>query len=103
MRNKFELVHSSSRIVSQDISNNKDKRGEGSSRDIKGKHKEMYEDEFAMKDKERKKRKNGHFKKRCVIAECKTCNKIHTELYYLKTGACFRCGQLGHQVRNCPR
>ena len=81
--NKFELVHSTNQIASQDISSNKDKRGERSTRDIKGKHKEMYEDEFAMKDKERKKKKNGHFKKRCVAAKCETCNKIHTELCYL--------------------
>ena len=103
MRSKFELVHSSSRIASQDISSDKDKRDEGSSRDIKGKRKEMYENEFAMKDKERKKRKNGHFKKKCVTAKCETCNKIYTGIYYLKIGACLRCGQLGHQVRSCPR
>ena len=56
-----------------------------------------------MKYKEKEKTKNGHFKKRSMAAKCETCNKIHTRLYYLKTGACFKCGQLGHQVRNCPR
>ena len=63
----------------------------------------MYGDRFAMKDKGRKKKKNGHFKKRRVAAECETYNKIHTGICYLKIGACLRCGQLGHQVRNCPR
>ena len=56
-----------------------------------------------MKYKKKEKRKNGHFKKRCMVAKCKTYNKIHTGLCYLKTGACFKCGQLGHQVRNYPR
>ena len=103
MRNKFELVHLPSQVASQDIHNNQVKRGEGSSRDNKRKHKAISEDELVMKDKGKEKRKNGHFKKRCVVAECKTCNKIHTKLYYLKISASFRCGQLGHQVRNCPR
>ena len=74
MRNKFELVHLPSPVASQDISSNQVKRGK---------------DELAIKDKERKKIKNGHFKKRCITTKCEICNKIHTRLCYLKTGACF--------------
>ena len=72
-------------------------------RHTRGKRKVTSEDELAMKYKEKEKTKNGHFKKRCMAVMCETCNKIHTGLYYLKTGACFKCSQLGHQVRNCPR
>ena len=90
MRNKFELMHLPSMVASQNISSNQLKRGEGSSY------------ELSMKDKGRKKKKNGHFKKRCVATRCETRYKNHTGLCYLKTGACFRCGQLGHQVKNCP-
>ena len=103
VQSKFELVSASSRTASLDTPSNKEKRGEGSARDVKGKRKEMDGDGFAMKDKGRKKKKNGHFKKRCVAAKCETCNKNHTGVCYAKIGACFRCVQLGHQVRNCPR
>ena len=48
-------------------------------------------------------RKNGHFKKRCVAVKCEICGKTHIEMCYLKTGACFRCGKLGHKVRNYPK
>ena len=89
---KFELVPSSSRTTSQDIPSNKDKWGEGSSRDIQGKCKEMYGDGSAMKDKGKKKKKNGHFKKKCLTAKCESCNKLHTGICYSKIGACFRCG-----------
>ena len=102
VRSKFGLVPSSSQMASQDIPSNKDERGEGSVRDHKGKRKEMDGNGVAMRDKGRKKKKNGHFKKKCVAPKCETCNKSHTGICYVKIGACFRCGQLGHQVRNCP-
>ena len=103
VRNKFEVVPSPSQVVSQDLPSNQVERGEGSSHDTREKRKVTSEDELTMKYKEKEKTKNGHFKKRSMAAKCETCNKIHTRLYYLKTGACFKCGQLGHQVRNCPR
>ena len=102
VRNKFELVHLPSQVTSQNIPNNQIKWGEEISHDTKEKRKEISENEFDMKDKEKKKRKNGYFKKRDVAANCETCDKIHTGSCYLKTSACFRYGQIGYQVRNCP-
>ena len=80
MWNKFELVHLPNQVASQDNTSNQVKRGEKSFYETKGKHKKIGGDELAMKDKGRKKRKNGHFKKRLVATKCETCNKNHTGL-----------------------
>ncbi|XP_075489572.1 uncharacterized protein LOC142528410 [Primulina tabacum] len=33
---------------------------------------------------------------------CDTCKQYHTGECYRKTGACFKCGQVGHQIKECP-
>ena len=97
------MVHSTTQVASQDIRSNQVNSGEGSSCDTKGKRKKISEDELAMKDSGRKERKNGHFKKRCETAKCEFYDKTHTGICFLKTGACFKYGKLGHQMRHCSK
>ncbi|XP_073061856.1 uncharacterized protein [Primulina eburnea] len=33
---------------------------------------------------------------------CETCRQKHVGECYRKTGACFKCGKLGHRIRDCP-
>ncbi|XP_076929221.1 uncharacterized protein LOC143593489 [Bidens hawaiensis] len=33
---------------------------------------------------------------------CKTCGKRHQGICRQGTGACFRCGETGHMIKNCP-
>ena len=33
---------------------------------------------------------------------CPTCGRFHQGQCHLMTGACFRCGQMGHLARACP-
>ncbi|XP_075515811.1 uncharacterized protein LOC142550621 [Primulina tabacum] len=34
---------------------------------------------------------------------CDTCKQYHTKECYRKTGACFKCGQVGHRIKECPK
>ncbi|XP_055814222.1 uncharacterized protein LOC129883624 [Solanum dulcamara] len=36
------------------------------------------------------------------IPSCKNCGKRHQREYLARLGACFSCGKMGHQVKNCP-
>ncbi|XP_073017316.1 uncharacterized protein [Primulina eburnea] len=33
---------------------------------------------------------------------CDTCKQYHNGECYRKSGACFKCGQVGHQIKECP-
>ncbi|XP_073030711.1 uncharacterized protein [Primulina eburnea] len=33
---------------------------------------------------------------------CETCRQKHVGECYRKTGACFKCGKVGHRIRDCP-
>ena len=33
---------------------------------------------------------------------CLTCEKIHSGVYRIGTGACYKCGQIGHMKNDCP-
>ncbi|XP_075521471.1 uncharacterized protein LOC142554687 [Primulina tabacum] len=33
---------------------------------------------------------------------CDTCKQYHTGEFYRKTGACFKCGHVGHRIKECP-
>ena len=35
-------------------------------------------------------------------SQCQTCGKFHSGECRRMTGACFRCGDRGHQIRDCP-
>ena len=37
------------------------------------------------------------------VPECPTCNRRHKGTCYRASGACFRCGQKGHLMGNCPQ
>ena len=68
VQNKFELVHSPSRVTSQDILSNQVRRGEGSSHDTKRKRKAISEDELVMKDK-----REGEKKEWTLQEEMRSC------------------------------
>ncbi|XP_076906629.1 uncharacterized protein LOC143562811 [Bidens hawaiensis] len=34
---------------------------------------------------------------------CETCGKRHQGICRQGTGACFRCGETGHMIKNCPK
>ena len=37
-----------------------------------------------------------------VIENCLKCGKKHNGVCYRESGACFKCGQMGHCIKNCP-
>ena len=36
-------------------------------------------------------------------SRCPTCGGAHSGVCLAKTGACFRCGQMGHRIKDCPQ
>ncbi|XP_012461674.2 uncharacterized protein LOC105781704 [Gossypium raimondii] len=37
------------------------------------------------------------------LQSCANCGKSHQDKCWKRTGACFRCGSMDHQVRDCPQ
>lgn len=37
------------------------------------------------------------------IPTCARCGKKHCRTYYLDPGACFKCGDMGHMINDCPK
>ncbi|XP_073024315.1 uncharacterized protein [Primulina eburnea] len=33
---------------------------------------------------------------------CDTCRQKHVGEFYRKTGTCFKCGKVGHRIKDCP-
>ncbi|KAF7808124.1 DNA/RNA polymerases superfamily protein [Senna tora] len=36
-------------------------------------------------------------------SSCPTCEKFHSGVCYRGSGACYRCGKVGHLIRDCPQ
>jgi len=34
---------------------------------------------------------------------CRTCGKLHSGQCTLETMRCYRCGEMGHKMNNCPK
>ncbi|KAL4643006.1 hypothetical protein ACB092_02G061200 [Castanea dentata] len=37
-----------------------------------------------------------------VVEVCQKCGKKHKGVCYRESGACFKCGQMGHRIKDCP-
>ena len=37
-----------------------------------------------------------------VIENCYKCGKKHNGVCYHESKACFKCGQMGHHIKDCP-
>ena len=37
------------------------------------------------------------------LPHCSICRRYHTRECWMATGGCYRCGDLGHHVRDCPK
>ena len=37
-----------------------------------------------------------------VIENCSKCGKKHNGVCYCENGACFKRGQMGHRIKDCP-
>ena len=36
------------------------------------------------------------------MENCSKCGKKHNSVCYRESGACFKCGQIGHHIKDCP-
>ncbi|KAF7807558.1 DNA/RNA polymerases superfamily protein [Senna tora] len=45
----------------------------------------------------------GPSQQKHIKSSCPACGKFHSGLCYRGSGACYRCGKVGHLIRDCPQ